>query len=320
MDIEGTGTIVHEWEFGDHRKVLKFHMENCIGCDLCRLICPTSCIELGPVAGIATGQLEGVPPILVDHEKCAYCGLCNAICPVHAFEFSTEPADYFSPEDLPRFFFAPFVDFVREGMHRSFDEPASSYLALPEGLTKPSEGKVVLRHEFLDKCDPMGCKGCLNICPTNCFWVPKKAQDILDRGKITFDEDFCIHCGACHNACPQRIIEVTRTSVEREYAPGVENQFWVKGWEANIKKLLDPSLFHDHKKAIVVAGTGEPQKPVEAEELTVEQVSPEILERLQHDNEIVQQFLTQTSVRYVIEFKKLDLLKKYLDKAFGTEN
>jgi 4Fe-4S ferredoxin len=295
-------------------------MERCTGCDLCRIICPTTCIDLGPVAGIATGQLEGVPPILIDHEKCAYCGLCSAICPVHALEFRTEPADFIDQTELPRFYFAPFVDYIKEQMHRSLDEPASSYITLPEGFTKPTKGSVELKHDLLDKCDPLGCKGCLNICPTNCFWVPKKAQDILDRGKITFDEEFCVHCGACKNACPQRIIEVTRTAVTREYDPGVENQFWVKGWEANIQKLLDPSPFRGRKKGISIAGTGQPEKQAEEEELTIEQVPPEILERLQHDNEILTQALSQISVRYCIEFKKLDLLKKYLDKAFtGTE-
>ena len=90
MDVDSSGAMVNKWSFKEHDKYLKFNMEKCIGCDLCRLTCPTSCIELGPVPEIASGELEGVPPILINFEKCAYCGLCYSICPTSAFEFYTE--------------------------------------------------------------------------------------------------------------------------------------------------------------------------------------------------------------------------------------
>lgn len=315
MDIEETGAMLHKWEFEDHVKFLRFHMEKCIGCDLCRIICPTSCIDLGPVPEIANGTLQGVPPILINHETCAYCGLCSAICPTQAFEFYTEPADFITNDVLPRFFFSNFVAFVQERMERSFDHPASSYIELPESIKKPTEGKVVLRGDRLALCDPMGCKGCLQICPTGCFWVPKKAKEIATRGKITMDEDFCIHCAACHNACPHRIIEVDRTWVEHEM-PGDGQKPWLHAWENRIRLLLGPSISPSKEKPLVVAESAQ-EKPVEEGPTEViKEIPPEIKRQLLKNFDRVKASLGQVNTRYWIEFKKLDALRKSLESLF----
>jgi 4Fe-4S ferredoxin len=317
MDVDDTGAMLNTWKFEDKSKLLIFHMEKCVGCDLCRILCPTSCIELGPVPEIANGTLQKVPPILVNHETCAYCGLCAAICPTQAFEFSTDPADFIVNAELPHFFFSDFVKFVQERMKRSFDHPASSYIELPESLKKPTEGKVILRGDRLALCDPMGCKGCLQICPTGCFWVPKKAEDITSRGKITMDEDFCIHCAACHNACPHRIIEVQRTRVEHEM-PTDGTKPWQRAWENRINRLIGTSAAPRRETPLVVAESAQ-EKTVETEHSEqIKEIPAEIKRQLLKNFDRVKASLGQVNMRYWIEFKKLESLRKSLESLFPS--
>jgi 4Fe-4S ferredoxin len=319
MDVDEAGAMVHKWEFSDHAKTLTFRMERCIGCDLCRILCPTSCIEIGPVPEIASGKLEGVPPILVNHETCAYCGLCAAICPTGAFGFSTVPADFITADELPRFYFKPLVDHVQQRMKRSFDHPASSKIVVPASVKKPSEGKVSLHGDLLGKCDPLGCKGCLQICPTGCFWVPRKAEDIATRGKITMDEDLCIHCGACHNACPHRIIEVTRTKVEH-HLPVDGGRPWLAAWRNRIQLLLESPKAGKPRARLHVAETGAKQEQLApAPEAAIKEIPWEIKEQLRRDFEAVKESLAQVNTRFWIEFKKIEPLRKALGKLLPAK-
>ncbi|MHA1699107.1 MAG: 4Fe-4S binding protein [Promethearchaeota archaeon] len=325
MDISEDGSMVHRWQFQDHEKILIFSMDKCVGCDLCRKICPTSCIELGPVPEIASGELQGVPPILINFEKCAYCGLCASICPMDALEFKTKPDDFIQMPQLPRFFYKDFIKFVKKDFKRDFYEPASSRIRLPENVVKPSTGEVMLRQDTLFKCDPLGCKGCLNICPIDCFWVPRKAQDIQKFGKITMDDELCMHCGACKNACPQKIIEVHRTEIRHDLSH-VKDAFWKKGWENNINKLLKPEeTIPIHKSPIQIAeemqeeSLGAGQKGTsDAIETVISKISPEKQKELEQKLEIIKKSLSKVNVRYWIEFKKLEKLRNEMDKSFKS--
>ena len=282
---------------------------------MCRILCPTSCIDLGPVPEIASGQLEGVPPVLIDFEACAYCGLCARVCPTESFEFSTDPEDFLPSDSLPRFHFAPFVAAVQSRMERSFDEPASKHVPVSEIGDNPSEGEVILRRDFFDRCDPAGCKGCLNICPTDCFWVPKKSADLEARGKIAMEEDLCIHCGACKNACPERVIEVRRASIRHDMADEEEAP-WTRGWKRNIERLLDPNPRIPRYTPIPQPAPGEPAEEP-SDDTPVKQVPAEIKRQLQERLDKVKASLATVNVRYWIEFAKVDKLRKALAGDHG---
>jgi len=61
-----------EYKTGSWRSTQKpkFLQQNCIGCGLCKLICPEACI---------TGKEKNT--YTVDYDYCKGCGLCAYICP-----------------------------------------------------------------------------------------------------------------------------------------------------------------------------------------------------------------------------------------------
>lgn len=57
----------------------KFLAKNCIGCGLCKLVCPEACIE---------GKEKNT--YSVDYLYCKGCGLCAFICPKKDIEMVDE--------------------------------------------------------------------------------------------------------------------------------------------------------------------------------------------------------------------------------------
>ena len=67
------------------RYALTLDKNLCIGCGICKTICPREAIEIKTIPKTA-GQKAKHPIINVDELKCHYCGICNSMCPFGALK------------------------------------------------------------------------------------------------------------------------------------------------------------------------------------------------------------------------------------------
>ena len=95
----------------------------------------------------------------------------------------------------------------------------------------PWKGELSLIEVNLKECDPQGCRGCFNVCPSELWYVP---TDPEDPRKIAFAEDFCTYCGACVKACHLDAIKVERTDVHHTEIPETP---WAAQWKDAIESL-----------------------------------------------------------------------------------
>jgi 4Fe-4S ferredoxin len=207
---------------------LAFDRDACIGCDLCRRVCPKEAVSL------VVGADGAVPD--VDAEACSLCGLCATFCPVGAvrvvagntwrdteedrrplldvggmphFSKGMELDASLCPEgcDLcvgacPRNALAPGKTGVSVDRSRCLScAHCESACPVPGAIrvTRLFEGGVTVD---VRGCQP-GCDLCARACPTGCYTT-------LPEAGVAVDSRFCICCGACLVACPHGAIDLTR--------------------------------------------------------------------------------------------------------------
>jgi formate hydrogenlyase subunit 6/NADH:ubiquinone oxidoreductase subunit I len=164
---------------------LNYDRKRCTGCGTCILVCPKNAIERGPVGAAIKGDTD-IPAILIDENKCVFCGTCAYMCPFFALklEINGEPKILLSENKAVPPLPADFVDCERKGIK----------------ARKQFRGKIRL---YPENC-PGGCSTCANICPTGALYVPLPKAGGEKAPKIALNEEKCIYCGACVNACPTK--------------------------------------------------------------------------------------------------------------------
>jgi len=81
-----------------------------------------------------------------------------------------------------------------------------------------------------DRC-PAGCSTCVEVCPANALYIPPIEEAGQKPGKLNYNKDFCMYCGACIKACPaDGTIKMKRTKIN-----------W-KGEETNLSKKITDKL------------------------------------------------------------------------------
>ncbi len=261
--------------------------------------------------------------------------LCVVVCPTDAFHENIEPEGQISLEEFPAIDKFYSIDFnkctedkdneicqlcltVRDRNHiQDFYKISKECPDQCFSIDTPIEGEVIIKKNMLHKCDPQGCKACVNICPVESFFIPESAEDVVKYGKIACNEDQCFYCGACENSCPDDLIIVNRKDI-RIIDPKKQGTYpWIQGWVKNIKEIL--------RKAIV-EGKEQVQIPIVEEHIEkikkeikeqVPQLTKEDKKKLNELNNKVQELLKSSKIRYWIKDKKVDRITKELKKVLG---
>ena len=330
--------LILNWKYKDVKKKLIYDVKKCIGCSLCKLVCPVDAIELGPIPEIAQNVLDDSnPKLFIDYEKCCYCMLCVVVCPTDAFHENIIPEGQISLEEFPsigKFYKIDMKKCIEDKKNeicklclnvRERNSIKDYYQIEKECPTQcfhidsPIKGEVIIKKNMLYKCDPQGCKACVNICPTESFFIPESAADVKKYGKIACNEDECFYCGACENSCPDDLIIVARKNIDIIDPKKQGNFPWIQGWIKGIKEILRKRLIHGKEQIEIPIIEEEVKKVKEKIEEEIPQLSDEDRKKLNELNEKVQKFLQSSKIRYWIKDKKTDLITKELKKYLKSK-
>ncbi len=352
MDVN-KNLIIERWKFMDHKKYLIYDLDKCVGCSLCYVVCPERAIELGPVPDIAQKLIEDMPAVMIDTDLCSFCFMCVSVCINSVYEIADEMGQ---PIQNPIFPVLPqmwqydkstckkdkknevcktCVEIrdpinVKRGRHhaKSLIQVIHNCPTQSMTFTSPFEGEVLILKEQLYKCDPNGCKACVNICPTESFFIPQTAEEVAKFGKIACNEDTCMFCGACENACPEKIIIVRRSTGKLEIPIESEHRVWISRWKKQFNDLtlsreeLEENVRKNEDFIII-------QPDSEGIDFDYDKITPESpfsldrYEKVRKDNAPIIQKMEQNfdkaNVRIFIHNKKKEKLRNYLKKQLKTE-
>jgi len=325
-----------KWKFKDVNKELTYDIKKCIGCSLCKIVCPVDAIELGPISEIAQNILDDSnPKLLIDHAKCCYCMLCAVVCPTDAFHENIQPEGQIDLEQFPSI-----GKFYKIDMEKCIEDSDNAICELCLDVRKrnhvkeyykiqkecpakcfsidsPIKGKVILKEHMLHRCDPLGCKACVNICPVESWFIPESAEDIAKYGKIACNEESCFYCGSCENSCPDDLIIIERKDIEIVNPKKKGNYPWIKSWSNLIKELLRKKLI-SRKKQIEIPKLKEELREIsEKIEEEIPQLSEEDKKKLLELNKKIQNLFKSSKIRYWIKDKKVDKISKEIQKVLS---
>jgi 4Fe-4S ferredoxin len=231
-------------------------MEKCTLCGACAELCPAFILVEKKAKA---DDLMPFDDLLVDKTKCDYCGICVPFCPEDAIKVMGD----FDADEIKKI--APKIAGnikVDDGKctRCGWCEAVCPYEAAE--VTKPFEGEIKLIPAKLTGCDPVGCHGCFNVCPSKAWIIP------ADK-KIDVVRDFCTFCGACEKACHVKAIGVKRT-------------------KAKHTEIADTPWAEDWKKAIICLTTKERKRPDISRTMHVEKaekkIEPELIKpHVNHD-------------------------------------
>lgn len=264
ITFEAVGEVPDEKQYPKYDTFVNIN-EKCLPCLLCEGACPQDAIEveftfpkkeeIAPLKEGAEGEIEidtekcnfcgicarfcdafillereptpenPVPfeQLLVDEDKCDYCVLCQDLCPEEAIKVKGE-----RPCEAPKVEGKVKVDELK-CTKCARCKAVCPYEAID--LQKPMNGELNFIENNLKECDPQGCHGCFNVCPSKLWYVP---TDPEDPRKIAFKDDFCTYCGACVKACHLDAIKVERTDVHHTEIPDAP---WATQWRDAIESL-----------------------------------------------------------------------------------
>ncbi len=195
--------------------------EKCIGCEICRKVCPNECIyfEFAEVEGEYDGPLRAevdkikrqVRRPAVDVGHCLFCGDCEEFCPTDAYAFvdTIELADY-TREDL--YYHA---EELRKDPEKSDREQVL--------FNRMGENPILQ----VDIC--IGCFRCARECPTSCIEMVPGPKLRKEKPVMIPDVDYsrCIGCAQCVDVCPVNCLHMEDIEVDNAFFYHVNPQIEV---------------------------------------------------------------------------------------------
>jgi 4Fe-4S ferredoxin len=315
--------------------------EKCLPCILCEEACPEEAIkveftfpkkeQIAPLKKDAVGEIEidhdkcnfcGIcarfcdafilvereptptdprpfEQILVDEDKCDYCVLCQDICPEDAIRVKGE-----RPCEAPKVQGNVTIDDEKCTLC-TWCKTVCPYEAVD--IKKPFEGEITLVEANIDKCDPQGCHGCFNVCPSHLWYVP------ADR-KIAIISDYCTYCGACVNACH---LDVVRVSREKVHHTDIPDSPWASQWRDAVDSLVTAKRHHpDISHTLVV----EEELPREYVEVELPEIDESLQKTVREHIRKVMPSLKSVKLRKMWESEPPDEVKRAVDGNIRKKN
>ncbi len=224
---------------------LTLDRNRCVGCEICKTVCPKEAIEIRPVTK-STGEKAKRPTLDISEQKCHYCGICEAICPYGAIS-GLRNGEHVGPvvktESFPQLIREIEVDTSKCDVDCVECEKVCPLNLIkvsvlnPEGKEDKPKVNVNIKKEFCPGCRlcemkcpdgaisvvrtfygtmkinaekcPEGCTDCLDVCPiTGALYLSEQDK------KVHTNETFCVYCGTCRIVCPvKESLELQRTSI-----------------------------------------------------------------------------------------------------------
>ena len=258
--------------------------------------------------------------------------LCVIVCPNDAFHENFEPEGQIDLDDFPTIgkFYKIDEDKCVEDLNdeicqlclkvrdrnniKEYHRIEKECPTLCFHIDSPIDGEVIIKKNMLWKCDPQGCKACINLCPVESFFIPESAEDVMKYGKIACNEEACFYCGACENSCPDDLIVVERKNIVIEDPKKQGNYPWIKGWVNGIKEILRKMLIEGKEQISIPIIEREVEKVKERIIEKVPQLSDNDRKKLKELNDKVQKLLKSKKVRYWIKDGKVEKVASELKK------
>ncbi|AIY90908.1 4Fe-4S binding protein [Geoglobus acetivorans] len=265
----------------DVRGKVVIDREKCNLCGICAEFCQVfKMVEREP------GPTNPMPyeDILLDESTCDYCVLCEDVCPEGAIKVDGGKRIEFRLEKLANIS----VDNERCS-NCAYCEVVCPYDAIK--TTKPMEGELFLYEPRMYRCDPVGCGACIKICQHNRVWYVSE-----DKGRVHFNEDHCIYCGACENACPYDLIGVRRESYYTKEKVSWEP--WVESWHQALSRIIEKRRTTEPERKLYREEMG---GIIAEEEIIVRKVDERVRAELEEKLRVVEALLKRPYYRRVIE-------------------
>ncbi len=223
--------IIEQQGFPVLEKKAKIDQDKCTKCVLCEEVCPRDAIKR-EVADVDQGHkaastMKYAIDYKLDEEKCTLCGICTELCDAFKIDFK-EP----TPLTVKRIGKLSFDEKKCDACKICVEICPKDALQIERKITEEPKltGKVDINLDDCTTCNwcqmicpseaakvekmfegeltvdtekcPAGCSTCVEICPCNALYLPLVEEAGHKPGKLAYNKDFCMYCGACINACP----------------------------------------------------------------------------------------------------------------------